>query len=301
MSRRFRWWSGAVMVPSFLALGGLWVGGTIASAPSPAVIGAPPADLPVEAVTIPSGSGSRLSGWFVPGAPHGGAVLLMHGVRANRLEMLDRARLLHREGFAGLLFDFQAHGESPGAAITFGYLEAKDARAAFDELRRRAPGERIGVVGVSLGGAAAILSDPPLEADAMVLEAVFASFDTAVENRVAMNLGPAGRYLAPLITPLLTGQVQPRLGFDPALLRPAARIAAIHAPLLLIAGDADQHATLAEMTLIFAKANPPKELWVIPGAHHQDFLRYAGVAYEHRVIEFLRPRLTRSASAATRP
>lgn len=56
----------------------------------------------------------------------------------------------------------------------------------------------------------------------MVLEEVFASFDTAVENRVAMNLGPAGPYLAPLITPLLTGQVQLRLGFDPDFLRPAA-------------------------------------------------------------------------------
>jgi fermentation-respiration switch protein FrsA (DUF1100 family) len=301
MSRRIRRWSGAIMVPSFLALGGLWVGGSIASAPEPARIGAPPADIAVEMITIPSGSGSQLSAWFVPGAPHGGAVLLMHGVRANRLEMLDRARLLHREGFAVLLFDFQAHGESPGAAITFGYLESRDARAAFDELRRRAPGERIGVVGVSLGGAAAILSDPPLEADGMVLEAVFASFDTAVENRVAMNLGPAGPYLAPLITPLLTGQVQPRLGFDPALLQPAAHIPAVHAPLLLIAGDADQHATLAEMTLIFAKANPPKELWVIPGAHHQDFLRYAGIAYERRVVDFLHARLTGAAAATTRP
>jgi fermentation-respiration switch protein FrsA (DUF1100 family) len=161
MSRRFRWFSGAVMAPAFLFVGGLWVGGTIASAPSPAHIGAPSPELGAEPTTIPSASGSRLSAWFIPGAPHGGAVLLMHGVRANRLEMLDRARLLHREGFAVLLFDFQAHGESAGAAITFGYLESKDARAAFDELRRRAPGERIGVVGVSLGGAAAVLADPP--------------------------------------------------------------------------------------------------------------------------------------------
>src|SRR5690242_10272657 len=103
--------------------------GTEASAPAPSHIGAPPADLPVEAITIPSASGSRVSAWFIPGPPRGGAVLLMHGVRADRLQMLDRARLFHREGFAVLLFDFQAEGESPGEAITFGYLEAKDARA----------------------------------------------------------------------------------------------------------------------------------------------------------------------------
>jgi uncharacterized protein len=291
MIRRLRWLSSAVMSAAVLGLGGLWVGGSIASAPAPAHIGAPPADLPVEAVTIPSASGSRLSGWFVRGDPQAGAVLLMHGVSANRLEMLDRARLLHAQGFAVLLFDFQAHGESPGAAITFGYLESKDARAAFDELRRLTPGERVGVIGVSLGGAAAVLSDPPIEADAMVLEAVYASFDDAVGNRVAMNLGGAGPLLAPLITPLLTGQVKPRLGFDPDLLQPAVRIAALHMPLLLIAGDADLHATLAEMRLIYANANAPKELWVIPGARHQDFHHYARAEYERRVVEFFRATL----------
>ena len=58
----------------------------------------------------------RLSGWFIAGRPGGGAVVLMHGVRGNRLAMLRRARLLHAEGFSVLLFDFQAHGESTGAA-----------------------------------------------------------------------------------------------------------------------------------------------------------------------------------------
>src|SRR5215813_5979202 len=189
MSRRLRWFIGAVAIAAAVWFAALWVGGSIAAAPARARIGAPPADLPVEAVTIASASGSRLLGWFIAGAPHGGAVLLMHGVHANRLEMLDRARLLHRAGFAVLLFDFQAHGESTGDAITFGYLESKDARAAFEELRRHAPGERVAVLGLSLGGAAAILSDPPLAADAMVLEAVYGSFAIAVENRVAMHLG----------------------------------------------------------------------------------------------------------------
>ena len=77
--------------------------------------------------------------------------------------MLGRARMLNAQGFAVLLFDFQAHGESPGRYLTFGYLELRDARAAFDFMRQRLPGEHIGVVGMSLGGAAAILSEKPLE------------------------------------------------------------------------------------------------------------------------------------------
>jgi uncharacterized protein len=209
----------------------------------------------------------------------------MHGVRANRLGMLERARLLHREGLSVLLFDFQAHRESTGRNITFGYLESRDARSAFDFLRQKAPGEHVGAIGVSLGGVAAILAS--LDADAMVLEAVYASFDKAVENRLTMRVGVMGRLLAPM----LTWQVKWRLGCDPRLLQPAARIAHIHAPLLLIAGDADQHATLDEMKLLYARANEPKELWVIAGARHIDFYRYAPIEYQRRVLNFLKPRL----------
>ena len=72
----------------------------------------------------------------------------MHGVRADRTSMLDRARVLSRAGYSVLLFDFQAHGESPGHRITLGYLESMDAQASIQYLRERNPDEKIGVIGV---------------------------------------------------------------------------------------------------------------------------------------------------------
>src|SRR5215831_15323111 len=257
----------SVLIAVGLALATSLLVGTLASAPAPVAVGSPPTDLPIESVSIESKSGSRLAGWLIHGQSKGGAVLLMHGVRANRREMLGRTRLLYKHGFSVLLFDFQAHGESPGRSITFGYLESMDARAAFEYLQRAVPGERVGIIGTSLGGAATILADPPIEADAMVLEAVFASFRSAVENRLAIKLGEAGRVLAPM----LLWQIKLRLGFDPQSLQPSDSIARLHVPLLLIAGAADRHATLAEMNQLYAQANEPKQLWVIAGAKHVDF------------------------------
>lgn len=278
----------AILIASGLAgISSLYLAGSIGAAPAPVAVGRPASDLPVEEVSFESGSGSQLSGWFLPGAAHRGGIVLMHGIRANRLEMLDRARMFHANGFAVLMFDFQAHGQSPGRHITFGHLESRDARAAFDFLRQKLPGERIGVLGMSLGGASAILSEKPLEADAMVLEAVFGSFDEALANRLTLHFGSAGK----LLFPLLKYQVEPRLGFDPETLKPAAAISKVHAPLLLIAGSADMHASLGEMRRIYAAANEPKELWIVPGAGHVDFYRFAPAEYERRVLRFLASRL----------
>ena len=235
---------------------------------------------------------SRLAGWLVPGARGGGAVLLLHSLRSNRRQMIERARFLREAGYASLLFDFQAHGESPGERITFGYLESRDAHAALDYLRSRLPSERIGAIGVSQGAAAALVGRSPLEVDALVLEAVYPDLEQAVANRIAIRLGPLGRHLAPL----LLWQVEPRLGFDPERLAPSSRIASLPAALLLIAGTEDRRTRLSESRLLFESASEPKEFWPVAGAAHVDFHRFAPDAYERRVLGFFGRNLRGSSS-----
>ncbi|MCP4657419.1 MAG: alpha/beta hydrolase [bacterium] len=258
-----------------------WVGGRLAAATHVAV-GPGPDDLPVEVLEIPSTSGSSLASWFLPGRRGLGAVILLHSVRGNRLALLPRARVLSAAGFSVLLFDFQAHGESPGDRITFGHLESRDVRCALAYLRRRLPDERIGLFGTSLGGAAILLGDTPVDADAVVLEAVYPTIAEAVSNRIRLRLGP----LARVLTPVLLLQLEPRLGVSPSSLRPIDRIPSLRAPLLVVAGENDRHTTLRESQRLFAAANEPKELWVIDGAAHIDFHTYVGPEYERRILSF---------------
>jgi len=253
------------------------------SAPNPAVIGAPPSDLAAQEVSFASRSGATIHGWFVEGRAQHGAVLLLHGVHANRLAMLQRARFLSAAGYAVLLIDFQAHGESIGRYITFGALESRDAQAAWTYLRQRAPGERVGVIGVSMGGAATVLADPPLAADAFVLEQVYPTIDEALDNRLRMYLGPLGT----LAAPLLRVEMSWHLDLDPAVLRPIDRIGDLHAPVFVIGGDTDRHTTLAQTQALFAAAGEPKQLWIVPGAAHVDLQARAGAEYERRVLAFL--------------
>jgi len=261
---------------------GLWVAGDSLSTPVNHPVGAPPADLPVRPVEFASESGSTLRGWFRPGREGRGAVVLMHGVRADRTSMVGRARFLNAAGHAVLLFDFQAHGESPGRRVTFGHLESRDARAAVRFVRTQLPGERVGVVGVSMGGAAALLAEPPLEADAFVLEMVYPTLEEAVADRLRMRLGTWGGQLSPL----LMWQLRPRLGVGAEQMRPVERVASVLAPKLFIAGAADRHTTLEESRRLFGAAREPKELWVVEGAAHTDLHAASREEYERRMLDF---------------
>jgi fermentation-respiration switch protein FrsA (DUF1100 family) len=69
---------------------------------------------------------------------------------------------------------------------------------------------------------------------------------------------------------------------------------------LVIAGTVDRHTTRAESQRLFARAQPPKELWEVPGAGHVDFHQAARAEYEARVGRFL-ARALRSEAPAARP
>jgi uncharacterized protein len=255
---------------------------TVAGA-APAAIGQPPASLGAVPVAFSSGSGSRLRGWFVPGRRGGGAVLLLHGVHANRLAMVPRAEFLHDRGYAVLLPDFRAHGESTGDYTTFGSLESKDALAAVCLLHTLAPGERVGVIGVSLGGAAALLGPSPLPVDAMVLESVYPTIDRAARDRLQAWVGPIGSLVAPALVRLLESAVKVHAGE----LRPIDRIAAVRAPVFLAAGTDDQYTLIQESRALYDRARAPKEFWAVSGAAHVDLHDFAPKEYERRVGDFL--------------
>jgi len=197
--------------------------------------------------------------------------------------MVDRAEFLFHEGYSVLLFDFQAHGESIGKQITFGYLESRDATAAVNFVHQRLPVEKIGVIGVSLGAASALLAEPPLPVNAMVLESSYPTIYQAVEDRMTIHFG----WLGKLATPLLTCQLKPRLGFGADDLRPIQQARQNHTPKFFIAGTVDRDTTLPESQALFDAAAEPKQLWLVGNAAHVDMHAFARTEYEEHILTFL--------------
>ncbi|PQO88162.1 alpha/beta hydrolase [Massilia phosphatilytica] len=235
-----------------------------------------------EDVVLRAAPDQRVAGSWLPGRGRG-AVLLLHGIHGDRRDMADRARFLNDQGYAVLLIDLPGQGASTASFVTFGLREADGVRAALVELRRRAPGQRIGVIGVSLGAASLVLCRDCPPVDAVVLESMYPTIEEAVANRLRIRLGPVGGPLSAL----LLWQLPLRLGIRPDALHPIQYVGDVKAPVLIAAGGADLHTTLSETQRLFEAAAQPKALWIVEGAAHVNLHAYAPGEYERRIGAFL--------------
>lgn len=203
--------------------------------------------------------------------------------------MLERAQFLYQAGYSVILPDLQAHGESPGRRITWGYRESRGVKRLIAWTRQTFPGESIAIIGVSLGGAASLLGEAPAKVDALVIESVYSEIVQAIENRLVIYLGKPGKLLAPL----LSWQIQAWLNIPLASLSPISSIKNLTSPVLVMAGKEDRRTHLRETLALYEAAPGKKSLWLIEQARHQDLHRFSPAEYRRRVLLFLQENMKR--------
>ena len=263
MTRRRIAWALLGLLLAGLAI--VWVAGSIMSRPHSAAV--PPPPPPGRVVHLVSSDRVAIAGSYWPAPrPDAPAILLLHGIDASRAGFTRHALWLNGLGYGVLAIDFRGHGESGAAPRTFGLYEARDAAAALAFLRAGNPARRVGLIGTSLGGAAALLGDGgPLPVQAMVLQAVYPDLRDAIFNRIAQRTGAA---LAALGEPLLSYQSWLRYGVSPARLAPLEAIRLYRGPVLVIGGAADRSTTPAGTSALYEAAPGPKSLWLVEGIGH---------------------------------
>jgi alpha-beta hydrolase superfamily lysophospholipase len=282
LQRLWKWACLLLILAVFLGLAVSWKMGGDLCAPANHPV-AMPKDLAVEPVSFDSRSGSTIHGWLVESPTNRAVVILQHGVRADRSVLVERAKFLSQAGYAVLLFDFQSHGESIGKEITFGFLESRDSQAAVAFVKKRFPGKPIGVIGISMGAAAAALAEPPLDIQALDLESMYPTIVEATQDRIELRLGRLARCLSPL----LTCQIKFRAGCSPDDLRPLSRVGKITTPKLFLAGTDDRDTKCSEAQEIFDAAAAPKTFVPFTGARHEDLYRFAPDQYKNLILDFL--------------
>ncbi len=241
-----------------------------------------------ELVSFTTQDGITLKGWLVKPrhrtpAP---ALILCHGVGANRSDFTELAISLSRRGYYVLLFDFRAHGESGGKRTSLGYHEQKDITAArtFLSTLPEIAQKRVGIYGFSMGGAAAVLTVARHGGfSAVIVDSAFSSLRDQARDAIT------GFYHLPSFPFLQISVLGYELYFQTSIrnVSPVSVIGRISpVPILIIAGEGDCLIPAENGRRLFAAAGEPKELWLIRGADHGGTLAAAGRAYEKRVGEF---------------
>ncbi|KAF0188776.1 MAG: Arabinose efflux permease, partial [bacterium] len=113
-------------------------------------------------VEFQSIDGNKLSGWYLPSRTEKITFVMTHGLFRSRYEMMDRAIDLWKEGYGVLLYDLRRHGKSPAEFSTLGFYERNDVIAAVKFVRKKAPENKLVLMGVSMGAAATLLASAEL-------------------------------------------------------------------------------------------------------------------------------------------
>ena len=268
-------------------LGISWVYAHRLTRARPSVVPEAPKDFPypVETITLATRDQEQLAGWFVPAEDCQRAIILLHGFGGNRLSMLPRARFFRQQGYAVLLYDARACGNSTGDVITFGYREREDLVAAVRFLKDRGF-EQIACLGVSQGGATILFAAEKLsDVQCVICESAYDEMTHAVDRRMRRYTGLPGWLAGSAMVPF----AEHRLGLSISDIKPVDHIAALKCPIFIISGDQDNRTWPEDTHRLHQAAHEPKELWMIEGAGHEDLFHYPG--YQEKVTSFLQRHL----------
>ena len=227
-----------------------------------------PAGIPWHTVRIPTARGKTLHAWFMPprGATPAPAVAVLHGWGGNAETLLPLARPLHLAGHGLLFFDARCHGNSDDDDFASLPRFAEDLEHALDWLARQpqVDARRLGVVGHSVGAAAALLvaaRRPGL--GAVVSLAAFAHPARMMERW----LDGKGIPRLPL-GQLILWYVQRTIGHRFDDIAPCHTIRQVRCPVLIAHGSDDATVPVAEAREIHAnRAHDRVELRILTGGH----------------------------------
>lgn len=243
-----------------------------------------------EDITITSRFGYPLSATYIPNPTATNSTLIfLHGFTESRATGLNYLDIYLNDGFNLLLVDSRAHGESGGNSVTWGNYEKYDLDQWVDWVGQRFPGGMIGVHGISMGAATALMHAELNEANKRVAfyiaDSSYSDLETLLALQMEQRLNLPGKVLTKFLLPYVNvaAYFNSRFTFHQA--SPIRSVRNITTPVLYIHGEADKLIPAYMSLELYNATKGPRQIYFFSHAGHvaaifDDHYRYGGVVQE---------------------
>lgn len=248
-----------------------------------------------EEVIITSFDGLKLHGWWLESSAEAPTVVVVHGVKKNRTDVLRASITLRLAGFNVLVYDGRGHGNSEGRYITYGFHERRDLESVLEWVvsEKQIDRSRIGLAGESMGAAiilqvaaqnpwiGAVWADSPFASLRRVTREYVSRYTRLPDSVLTTVLGPAFQ----------VANYRGKFNIDEV--DPLRLAAQIKSPVYLVHGTADQMIPVAHSQVIHDALGCKKDLWIVEGARHAKSVKHKPSKQEYaiRLISFFREHL----------
>ena len=226
-----------------------------------------------EEIIIPTKNDKNLYGWWVPSDNPNNekkpTIILVHGWSRNVDRTMAFIKKLHPAEYNLLAFDSRCHGKSDDDKFSSMVKFMEDIRATIDysEKLPNVDNEKIGVLGLSIGGAGSIFAaslDKRIKS--VVTVGAFSHPSRVMEIEFKKRRIPQFPFIW-----LIFRYMEFRIGAKFDDIAPSNNIMKTNASVFLIHGVNDATAPVLHADELFNAGNPDKvKLWKVEGKGHSD-------------------------------
>ncbi|WP_378956497.1 alpha/beta hydrolase [Pelosinus sp. sgz500959] len=243
-------------------------------------------------VSINSRLGYTLQGTYLPNpTPSNNTVIFVHGITGSRLMGLWYAPLYIKAGYNVLIYDSRASGESGGNSVSWGFYEKYDLDQWIDWVEQYHPKGKIGVHGVSMGAATALMHAEMNEMSHRVNFYVADSSYSDLEELLTQQIDAAVSLHDPLWIKLLLRyssiMAKWQSGFRYEDVSPVRSVRHVTTPILYLHGDADVLVPVYMNEQLYTATKGYKEKYISSGDAHAMAIFNHKVEYQRRIMSFI--------------
>lgn len=207
--------------------------------------------MPSEEVWIAVDGAQLHALWFRVPVPQG-VILYMHGNAGSLRSWGAVGADLAQRGYDVLIVDYRGYGQSSGQISSEAQLHA-DMAAVYAWVLTQYPADQVVLYGRSLGSGLAVRLAAEQQPRLLILESPFDSLETLARRQF------------PFVPPFV-------LRYP---LRSTDWIGAVHAPVLIIHGTADEVVPFAAGERLAAQVRAPLQFVAVPGGRHNNLAQFA--------------------------